>query len=238
MQKLQKNWRKLTMANKTRVRELGRLLNIQTVARKKYELEESEVSNLDFLQVIFERELEVRRQNAIKRNRKIANLPAIVYDENRLHAGIKYQVKQLESCEWVSKIQNILISGKPNKSKTAIAAHLASTAIDKGHKAFYISLDEFLMVAKSKDALSGAKLTFGRIVKSDILVIDDFLYLDLLKQDLELLYKLLISLTSTTSIIFVSNRDPKDWIRSNIDDKYTLEFLISRAIAKCERMLV
>ena len=227
------------MVNKTKLRELAKQLNIQTVARKKFEFnEEFGKTNLEYLQFIFERELEIRRQNAIKRNRKTANLPDFVFDESRLHEGIRHQVKQLESCEWVAKVQNILISGKPNKNKTAIAAHLAYTAIDKGYKAFYITLDELLLVVKRKSELSGAKLTFSRILKSDVLVIDDFLYLDLERPDLELLYRLLISLTNTTSILFVSNRDPKDWVKSNLGDKYTVELLINRAITKCERMLL
>jgi len=224
--------------NKTILRELAKQLNIQTVARKKYELDEdSDMSNLEYLQFIFERELEIRRQNAIKRSRKNANLPQIILDENILHEGIRYQLNSLKELKWVQENKNILITGKPMKNKTAIATYLANVAIDNGYKAFYITLDELLLVAENKEKFPQAKLTFSRILKSDVLVIDDFLYLDLPREELEYLYRLLISLTATTSIIFVANREPKEWIRSS-SDKYTLELIINRTIATCERMLV
>jgi len=224
--------------NKTILRELAKQLNIQTVARKMYELDEdSDISNLEYLQFIFERELEIRRQNAIKRNRKNANLSQIILDENILHEGTRYQLNSLKELKWVQKNNNILITGKSMKNKTAIATHLANTVIDNGYKVFYITLDELLLVAENKEKLPQAKLIFSRILKSDVLVIDDFLYLDLPREELEYLYRLLISLTATTSIIFVANRDPKEWIRSS-SDKYTLELIINRTIATCERMLV
>jgi len=224
--------------NKTILRELAKQLNIQTVARKKYDLDEDpEMSNLEYLQFIFERELEIRRQNAVKRNRKNANLPQLTLDENILHEGIRYQLNSLKELKWVQENKNILITGKPMKNKTAIATNLANVAIDNGYKAFYITLDELLLVAENKEKLPQAKLIFSRILKSDVLVIDDFLYLDLPREELEYLYRLLISLTATTSIIFVANREPKEWIRSS-SDKYTLELIINRTIATCERMLV
>ena len=224
--------------NKTKLRELAKHLNIQTVARKKYDLDEdSDISNLEYLQFIFERELDIRRQNAIKRNRKNANLPQLTLDETILHEGIRYQLNSLKELKWVQENKNILITGKPMKNKTAIATHLANAAIDNGYKAFYITLDELLLVSESKEKFPQAKLTFSRILKSDVLVIDDFLYLDLPREELEYLYRILISLTATTSIIFVANRDPKEWIRSS-SDKYTLELIINRTIATCERMLV
>ena len=226
------------MMNKTILRELAKQLNIQTVARKKYDLDEDpEMSNLEYLQFIFERELEIRRQNAVKRNRKNANLPQLTLDENILHEGIRYQLNSLKELKWVQENKNILITGKPMKNKTAIATNLANVAIDNGYKAFYITLDELLLVAENKEKLPQAKLIFSRILKSDVLVIDDFLYLDLPREELEYLYRLLISLTATTSIIFVANRETKEWIRSS-SDKYTLELIINRTIATCERMLV
>ena len=224
--------------NKTKLRELAKHLNIQTVARKKYDLDEdSDISNLEYLQFIFERELDIRRQNAIKRNRKNANLPQLTLDETILHEGIRYQLNSLKELKWVQENKNILITGKPMKNKTAIATYLANVVIDNGYKAFYITLDELLLVSESKEKLPQAKLIFSRILKSDVLVIDDFLYLDLPRGELEYLYRLLISLTATTSIIFVANREPKEWIRSS-SDKYTLELIINRTIATCERMLV
>jgi len=224
------------MANLTRLRELGKLLNIQTVAWKKYELEEKYISNLDFLQFIFERELEIRRQNAIRRNRKNSNLPKIELDKADLLEGILYQVNNLEKCEWVEKSQNLLLVGKSSTNKTATAIHLANTALDKGYKVMYLTIDELFIILNRKDDLAKAKLTHARLTAADVIVIDDFLYLDLGRDALELLYKTLMALTSSASIVFIANREPLEWVES-ANDKYTMKLLISRVVATCEKVL-
>jgi DNA replication protein DnaC len=191
------------------------------------------MTNLEYLQWIFEMELEVRRERAIARARKISNLPQVAFDKNSLHDGVRYQVEKLEKCGWAEKSENILISGSHGSGKTALAVHIASAAIDKSFKVLYLKLDELFLVLKNKDNLQQARITYGRIKSADVLVLDEFLYLDLPKQDLELLYKTLMGINSTTSIVYVANREFSDWIASS-EDKYTTQLLIQRALASSE----
>jgi len=174
--------------DKKRIRELAKLLNIHTVGNAKFELNNLGMTNLEYLQWIFERELEVRRERAIMRARKISNLPQSTFGKNSLHDGVRYQVEKLEKCSWAEKSENILITGSHGSGKTALAVHLASAAIDKSFKVLYLKLDELFLVLKNKDTLQQARITYGRIKSADVLVLDEFLYLDLPKQDLELLY--------------------------------------------------
>jgi len=224
------------MASKNRLRELGKLLNIQTVAHKKYELAEQDIPNLDFLQFVFERELQVRKQNAVRRNRKNANLPQVMLDKARLHEGLLYQLKKLEQCEWIEKSENLLLVGKSNSHKTAIAVHLVNSALDRGYKVIYLAVDELFILLENKDKTQKANLVHSRLMSADVVALDDFLYLDLDKEKLELLYKTLMTLTGSTSIIFVVNRDPLEWVESAAD-KYTMQLLINRTIATCEKIL-
>jgi len=223
--------------NKTRIRELAKLLNIHTVGNAKFEFNNLKMSNLEYLQWIFERELEVRKERAIVRMRKISNLPKITFDKNSLHEGMLYHVEKLEKCEWVKKSENILISGSHSVGKTALAVHLANIAIDKSYKVLYLKLDELFLVLKNKDILQQARITHSRIKVADVLVLDEFLYLDLPKQDLELLYKTLMELNSTTSIVYVANREFAEWIAST-EDKYAMQLMIQRAVANAELVLL
>jgi len=219
--------------DKTKIRELAKLLNIHTVGNAKFELNNLRMTNLEYLQWIFERELEVRKERAIARVRKTSNLPQVAFDKNSLHEGVGYQVGKLEQCSWAEKSENILITGSHGVGKTALATHLANSAIDKSCKVLYLKLDELFIVLKNKDTLQQAKTTYTRIKSADVLVLDEFLYLDLPKQDLELLYKTIMGLNSTASIVFVVNREFSDWIASS-EDKYTTQLLIQRAVASSE----
>jgi len=219
--------------NKNKIRELAKLLNIHTVGNAKFELNNMGMNNLEYLQWIFERELQVRKERAIVRVRKISNLPQVSFDINSLHEGVRYQIEKLEKCEWANKSENILIMGSHNSGKTALAVHLANCAINSSYKVLYLKLDELFLVLKNKDILQQARITHSRIKGADVLVLDEFLYLDLPKTDLELLYKTIMSLNSTTSIIYVANREFSDWISSS-EDKYTTQLLIQRAVASAE----
>jgi len=221
------------MANRAKICEMAKLLGIQVIAGKQIELKELEMSNLDYLQFIFEKELEMRKQNSINKIRKTANLPNTIFKRERLHEGIQYQVDKLATCSWIEQSKNLLIIGECGSGKTALAIHSAENAICKGFKTFYLKLDELLLVVKNKDTLKKAKAKFNKLRDIDLLVLDEFLYLGIDKDDLALLYKILMSINETTRVIFISNREPSDWIATE-EDKYTMQLLIQRAISSAE----
>jgi DNA replication protein DnaC len=100
--------------------------------------------------------------------------------------------------------------------KTTVSAHLAEGAINKGFKVFYLKLDGMLLVIKNKDMLKKARATFNKLRNIDLLVLDEFFYLDQSREYLALIYKKLMGINETTSIIFISNREPSDWIASSV----------------------
>ena len=219
------------MANKGRIKSMAKELNLMTLASEP--IKELGIGNLDFLERVLFRELEVRKQNAISRARRHSNLPQTKFDIGKLNSGLKYQVEKLARCGWVDTNRNLVIIGEPNTGKTALATHLAATAIENGFKAYYIKLDDLLIILKHKEVMHKAQATFSRIKNADILVLDEMLYLDIPKADLELLYKILMQLNETTSIAFVTNREISDWLRAS-EDEYTMQLLVKRAVENSE----
>jgi hypothetical protein len=64
-------------------------------------------------------------------------------------------------------------------------------------------------------------------------VLDEVLYLNISPEYLELLYKTVMFLNDTTGIIFITNRELSEWLKSN-EDKYTMRLLIDRALSNAE----
>ena len=219
------------MANKARIKELAKELNLQALTVK--EIEELNMGNLDYLELILEQEVESRKQNAIARIKSSANLPSLAFEKERLNQGLQYQIDKLIDCSWIEESKNLLITGECGSGKTALASYLANKAIEKGYKAYYTKLDELLIVAKGKDASSKAVATFNRIKNADMLVLDEMLYLNIASVDLELLYRTLMLVNETTSIVFVTNREVSEWLET-AEEKYTMQLLINRAIANTE----
>lgn len=76
------------MADITEIRELAKKLNLWNIARGYIDLNDEKLSNLDYLQMILQKELEIRaRQKQIKL-RKASKLPNKVFDASNLNKGL------------------------------------------------------------------------------------------------------------------------------------------------------
>ena len=219
------------MANRGKIKSMAKELNLQAIATMS--LKELNMGNLEYLEMMLGYELSSRRQNAIAKVKRSCNLPSVRFDREKLNKGLKYQIEKLLGCDWIRKNGNLLIVGEPNTGKTALAVYLSSNAIEKGFKAFYIKLDELLVVIRSKETFNKARATYNKVRNADLLIIDEMLYLEVAAEDLELLYKNIMLINDTASIIFVTNREISKWIK-NAEDKYAMELLVKRAIENCE----
>ena len=56
---------------------------------------------------------------------------------------------------------------------TALGIH----AIERGYQVSFISMDRLINVLKTREYLSKSKTTYNRITKSDLIIIDDVMYM-------------------------------------------------------------
>ena len=112
------------MADITEIRELAKKLNLWNIARGYIDLNDEKLSNLDYLQMILQKELEIRaRQKQIKL-RRASKLPNKVFDASNLNKGLEWQIKQLSHLTWLNEEQNLILLGKCGTGKTGLAAQL------------------------------------------------------------------------------------------------------------------
>lgn len=82
------------MADITEIRELARKLNLQNIARGYIDMNDEKLSNLDYFQMILQKELKIRvRQKQIKL-RRASKLPNKVFDVSNLNKGLEWQIKK------------------------------------------------------------------------------------------------------------------------------------------------
>ena len=81
------------MADITEIRELAKKLDLWNIARGYIDLNDEKLSNLDYLQMILQKELEIRaRQKQIKL-RRASKLPNKVFELSNLNKGLEWQIK-------------------------------------------------------------------------------------------------------------------------------------------------
>lgn len=106
---------------------------------------------------------------------------------------------------------------------TSLAVEIGKYAINKIAKVYYIKLDDLLFSIKAK------KKTYGQVVNSDVVIIDEMFYTPINDEELLLLYKTLIFLSETRSLILVTNRPLSKWSEMKVD-QHLLETLKQRLL--------
>ena len=221
------------MADITEIRELAKKLNLWNIARGYIDLNDEKLSNLDYLQMILQKELEIRaRQKQIKL-RRASKLPNKVFELSNLNKGLEWQIKQLSHLTWLNEEQNVILLGKCGTGKTSLAVHLGETAIDNGHKTYYASIDTFVSIVENKDINPKAGAAFSYMRECDLIIIDDVFYLEPTRSELQAFYRAVTFLNETRSIIFITNREISAWLDA-VEDKHLCQTLLDRITANCQ----
>jgi DNA replication protein len=183
--------------------------------------------------MILQKELEIRaRQKQIKL-RRASKLPNKVFELSNLNKGLEWQIKQLSHLMWLNEEQNVILLGKCGTGKTSLAVHLGETAIDKGHKTYYASIDTFVSIVENKDINPKAGAAFSYMRECNLIIFADVFYLEPTRSELQAFYRAVTFLNETRSIIFITNREISAWL-DVVEDKHLCQTLLDRITANCQ----
>ncbi len=199
------------MADSKDIQALARILNLQNVANGEIDLENEKLSNKDYLYNILLEEVNIRNANKLKGIKKDAKLPSKVFDYTRITEGLKWQLEKIKRIDFTSTKQNIFIVGDCSTGKTSLASELGNDALEKGAKIIYITYDNLVVESRLK------KKQWNKILECDMLILDDVFYLPPDENELIEMYKVLMFLQETRSIILITNRPVSSWKDMKVD---------------------
>lgn len=211
------------MADVKEIRELAKELNLMNVASGKIDIRNETLSNLDYLYNILFEEVKIRHQNRDEKLKKTSKLPDKTFNHKKITKGLKWQLKKLSEFDFHNNIQNIIIVGDCSSGKTSLAVELGNYALKYSAKVFYIKLDDLLFAIKAK------KKEYSLALKADVVIIDEVFYTPITDEELLLLYKTLIFLSETRSLILITNRPLSKWSEMKVD-QHLLETLKQRLL--------
>lgn len=199
------------MADAKEIQELAKILNLQNIANGTIDLNNETISNKEYLYKILLEEVNIRNANKLKDIKKSSRLKQLTFDETRITDGLKWQLSKLKEFDFALKRQNIFIVGDCSTGKTSLASTIGMNALEKGTKVIYITLDDLLDESKIK------KKIWNNILNDDLVIIDDVFYIAPTEEELILIYKIMIFLQETRSIIIVTNRPLSSWKEIKVD---------------------
>ena len=190
-----------------------------------------------FLENLLKCEMEGRDNKRFQRRMKQASFPEYKtldeFDISEQQSLSQRQLNQLKELTWIEQGYNLILLGPPGVGKTHLAIGLGIHAVQNGYSAHFIQMSDLVHLLKTREVLSTSRTRMNRIVKSDLVIIDNLMFMAMEKHEANLFFQLINRLYGQTSIIITSNKGPEDW-GELLGDPAITTAILDRIVHKCE----
>lgn len=170
----------------------------------------------DFLIAMMKQELLSRLESSHRRKIRAANFPYVKtmdeLDYSRFDKIEEPFLRQLASCDFVERRQNIVMVGNPGTGKTHLSIALGVKACISGMNVkFFTAANLANELIEAQDHRKLTRLE-RQIAKADLLIVDELSYLTFNRHQSELLFKVIADRSERQSVIVTTNLKFSDWI--------------------------
>ena len=147
------------------------------------------------------------------------------FEFGRVKGITKSEVIQLLDFRWIDNHRNLLLFGPPGVGKTHIAIAVGIKAIQAGYTVCFERVTNLIKLLKTAEIQRTAGFRINRILKSDLIIIDEIGYTAIERKEANLFFNLISELYEKSSIIITSNKSFESWAEIIGDDILTTALL-------------
>ena len=177
--------------------------------------ESRKVSYLTFLNVILSAEIDFRIKRRVERNMAGAHFPVLKglenFDFGRVKGIGKSEAVNLLDCRWIDNKENLLFFGPPGIGKSHLAIAFGRTAVEKGYKVCFERVTNLIKLLKTAEVQKTSEYRIRRIMKSDLVIIDEIGYTPIEKREANLFFNMISELYEKVPLIVTSNKSFESW---------------------------
>jgi DNA replication protein DnaC len=168
-----------------------------------------------FLELVFQDELNLRRQHAIERRMKSAGFRHQKTLEDfdwTFNTTIKRQAfYELATGQFIRERRDVLMIGPPGLGKSHLAQAIGYHAIKAGFHVLYASIFDLVRQLQADHPPTQLDRTLTHYLKADLLIIDDMGLKVLPPKSGELLFEVIMRRYENRSTLMTSNRPIEEW---------------------------
>jgi DNA replication protein DnaC len=200
----------ITTLRQLRLSGLGKTLDVRL-----QEAASSRLTHLEFLELIVEDELAVRRQRKLDQRVRLAEFRALKPLDDfdwRFNPSIpRKEIYELAAGHFIRQTADVLFVGPPGVGKTFLSQAIGYEAIKQGFLVRYRSIFDLVRDFLEEEALPQRDRVLRQYLKPDLLIIDDMGLKALPKHSGEYLMEIIVRRHENRSTIMTSNRPLEDW---------------------------
>jgi DNA replication protein DnaC len=172
-------------------------------------------SYITFLNKIFDTEIKYRIKRRVETNMTGAHFPVMKkvndFDFGRVKGIGKSEAINLIDCRWIDRRENLLYFGPPGIGKTHLSIAFGIIAVEKGYKVCFERITNLIKLLKTAEIQKTSEYRIKRILKSDLLIIDEIGYTPIEKREANLFFNMISEMYEKTSMIITSNKSFEYW---------------------------
>lgn len=181
-------------------------------------LQEAEANRLpyaQFLELVFQDEINVRRQRTIARHNKSASFREPRSLENfdfGFNPGVhRAHIYELAACHFVREHRDVLLVGPPGVGKSHLAQAIGYEAVKAGFVVLYRSIFDLVRELLDEQTQAGESRLLKKYLKPDLMIIDDMGLKVLPAKSGEILLEIIMRRYENRSTMMTSNRPIEEW---------------------------
>ena len=179
------------------------------------EAEKSKESYISFLERLLNSELNYRVDRRFQRNMAGAHFPVRkdvdAFEFGKVKGISKKEVSELLDFRWVNNHHNVLLFGPPGLGKTHLAIGIGVKAVEKGYIVCFERMTTLIKLLKTADIQRSSVFRLNRMMKADLLIIDEIGYTPIEKKEANLFFNIVSEMYEKTSVLITSNKGFQDW---------------------------
>jgi DNA replication protein DnaC len=221
------------MSKSAQTQEILKSLKLNGIYKSfDYQIEQAEKKNqsyLSFLYSLLNTEMKERSDRRYRRNLTGAHFPSVKALDNYNFESVKgvnkAKINQLLDFRWIDNHKNILFFGPPGLGKTHLSIALGMEAIKTGYTVCFERITNLIKLLKTAEIQRSSVFRLNRIMKSELVIIDEIGYTPIEKKEANLFFNLISELYEKSSIIITSNKGFDQWAEMMGDQIMTTALL-------------